>query len=111
MIPHIDAGPLREALAGLRPDAAGKMGRAWRNRSNITRWAWENCAAKLGNRQLAGILYAACAELSGERFEPAGWSPEQWETLARLIESYQAEKPDKALSRFEFERRNSPDMV
>lgn len=104
----IDADALRDALSDIRPDATGKMARAWRNRSNVTRWAWEACAAKLGDRQIASVLYAACSDLSPDgQFDPSTWTPVIWGSLSHLVEEYQTNRPDKALSRFEFELRRA----
>ena len=100
----IDANTLREALAGF---SCEKMARAWRNRSNCTRWNWEARAAKLGDRKLAGILYAACGELCDQRFDPADWPIAYWDSLAALVEGFRVYKPDKALSRREYEQRRS----
>jgi len=102
-----DADALHQALIDLPADAAGKMQRAWRNRSNCTCWAWERCAATLGNRHLAGVIYAACGILAGEQFDPAGWPAEQWEALAALVAHYRKHKPDKALERGEYEQRRA----
>ena len=103
----IDAAALKTAFAGFTCD---KMGRAWRNRSNVTRWAWEDRAANLGNRALASVLYAACGELCDQQLDPAGWTAAYWDTLAGLIEGFLAYKPDKALSRGEYEARRKETM-
>jgi hypothetical protein len=102
-----DAATLQAAFADFRCD---RMQRAWRNRSNVTRWAWQDRAAKAGDRTLAPLLYAACGELSPfGLFEPESWPAAHWATVAGRLPALLDYPPDKALSRGEYEaRQNQP---
>jgi hypothetical protein len=99
---------MQAVLGGIRCD---KMTRAWRNRSNVTRWKWEAAARDLlGDSKHAGALYVACGELCNPpdwTFDGATWPPEFWENLARRLPGFVNHPPEKALSRWQYEQRRN----
>jgi hypothetical protein len=113
----IDPAALKAAFAGYERYngreltggfSCAKMLRAWRNRSNVTRWAWEAIAAKaLNDRRYAAALYVACGEFCDPSwdFEPHKWPPAYWESLANRLPHFILFPPEKALSRGEWEQR------
>jgi hypothetical protein len=106
---------LEAALGDFRCD---KMRRAWRSRSPVTQSNWAGRARKLlgvnsdqaAETPLAAAMYAAASDYS-ERgtFDPAGWAPHTWKLLAGRLRTYHANRPEKALSRWEHSvtQRNS----
>ena len=83
-----------------------KMQRAWRNRSPVTASGWHRLALALtGNSDHAGPLYAACGEVStAGTFIAAALTVDQWEQLAKCLAGFMVNPPDKALSRYGFEK-------
>jgi hypothetical protein len=105
----ITAADLQNAFAGF---SCNRMQRAWRNRSNVTCWAWEDRAGRLGDRRLAAVLYAACSELHpGQVFDPSYWpanySAAFWATIAARLPALLKNPPERALSRGQYEQRQS----
>lgn len=96
------ANDLKIVLTGITCD---KMLRAWRNRSNVTRWKWEAAAGVLfGIRRHGGSLYAACAELTDTPWVFDGATFRYWDALAAKLPAMIEFPTEQALSRGEYDR-------
>jgi hypothetical protein len=107
----VTAAALQAALGGF---CCEKMLRAWRNRSPVTQSYWAARAgvllpaASLPDRgELAAALYVACGELCGPpgTFAPAAWPMDEWQRLAALLPGIVKYRPEKLLSRGEYDAR------
>ncbi len=104
-----DPADLKDVLGTM---VCPRMLRAWRNRSNVTRAAWQRAAFKLtGDHDNGGALYTACAEFCN----PPTWTFDgtapyltrvYWQSLAARLPGFLASPPEKALSRYQWEQRN-----
>lgn len=104
--------------AVLRDYSCQRMFRAWRNRSPVTHSQWYRLASSLLSHtaasaqdcyDLAAALYCACGQVcdNGGMFEGFDQLPDTWPIIAELTQRHIKHRPEKALSRGEYEARTN----
>jgi len=102
-----------------------RMCRAWRNRSNVTRWQWEAFARQvleesgpgsgIDFRKLAACLYVACgwyaARSGSDTFDGAAVPTRGWLLIGLMTEDFLECTPDRALTRGAWEEQRKQEAA